>query len=60
MILGMAASTFTFVHVQVLNVLAPSQTEAPFLLTQLVVLTLFVVLAIVGAIRFRDGSVLTA
>lgn len=43
--------------VQALNAIAPNQTEWPFLVTQLVVVTLFVVLALVGAIRFRNESV---
>ena len=33
--------------------MAPTQTEAPFKITQLVVLALFIVLGIVAAIRFR-------
>ncbi len=36
-----------------LKVLAPTQTEPPFKLTQLVVLALFVVLTVVAAIRFH-------
>ncbi|MDR3457533.1 MAG: hypothetical protein P4N60_08810 [Verrucomicrobiae bacterium] len=43
-----------FLKVAVLHTLAPTQTEAPFKLTQLVVLALFVGLAIVAAIRFQD------
>jgi len=42
-----------FEKAPVLKVLAPTQTEPPFKLTQLVVLVLFVVLTIVGVIRFR-------
>ena len=42
-----------FLKVPFLNALAPAQTEPPFLITQLVVLTLFVVLTVVAAIRFR-------
>jgi hypothetical protein len=42
-----------FQKVPVLNALAPTQSETPFLLTQLVVLLLFVALAVVAAIRFR-------
>jgi hypothetical protein len=42
-----------FQKVPALKALAPTQSELPFLLTQLVVITLFVVLAIVAARRFR-------
>lgn len=42
-----------FQKVPALKALAPTQTEPPFLLTQLVVTGLFVALAIVSAIRFR-------
>jgi hypothetical protein len=35
--------------------MAPTQTEPPFKLTQLVVLALFIVLGIVAAIRFRPA-----
>jgi hypothetical protein len=37
-----------------------SQSEPPFKVTQLVVLALFVVLAIVGAIRFRNEQLRAA
>jgi hypothetical protein len=47
-----------FLKLPALNALAPTQTEPPFKLTQLVVLGLFVVLAIVAAIRFRSASAL--
>lgn len=43
-----------------LRAMAPTQTEPPFKLTQLVVLALFVVLAIAAAIRFRPESHLHA
>jgi hypothetical protein len=43
-----------------LKALAPTQSEPPFLLTQVVVLALFVVLAIFAAIRFRNEPVGTA
>jgi hypothetical protein len=42
-----------FEKVPVLKALAPTQSEPPFKLTQLIVLGLFVVLTIVGVIRFR-------
>ena len=43
----------SFEKVPALHAMAPTQTEQPFKLTQLVVLSLFVVLAIVAVIRFR-------
>ena len=49
-----------FLKVPPLNAIAPNQTEWPFLVTQLVVVTLFVVLAIVVVLRFRTESVQTA
>ena len=45
-----------FEKVPALNAIAPTQTEPPFKLTQLVALALFVVLTIVAAIRFRDET----
>jgi hypothetical protein len=42
-----------FQKVPALKSMAPTQSEPPFLLTQLVVMGLFVALAIVAAIRFR-------
>src|SRR5271168_1256724 len=47
----------SFMKIPALKDLAPTQTEPPFKLTQLVVLALFVVLGIVAAIRFRPGPV---
>jgi hypothetical protein len=43
-----------------LNAIAPTQSEPPFLLMQLVVLSMFIALAIVAAIRFRTETVQTA
>ena len=43
----------SFQKIPALHALAPTQTEPPFKLTQLVVLALFVVLAIAATIRFR-------
>jgi hypothetical protein len=43
----------SFEKIPTLPAMAPTQTEQPFKLTQLVVLSLFVVLAIVAVIRFR-------
>ena len=46
-----------FEKVPALKVMAPTQTEPPFKLTQLVVLALFVVLGIAAAIRFRNEPI---
>jgi hypothetical protein len=46
-----------FEKVPALKVMAPTQTEPPFKLTQLVVFALFVVLGIVAAIRFRNEPI---
>jgi hypothetical protein len=45
-----------FQKVTFLKALAPTQSEPPFLITQVVALLLFVVLSIVAAIRFRGAS----
>jgi glucose-6-phosphate-specific signal transduction histidine kinase len=42
-----------FLKVPALHAMAPTQTEPPFKLTQLVVLSLFVLLGIIATIRFR-------
>jgi len=42
-----------FQKVPALKILAPTQSEPPFAVTQLVVLALFVLLTIIAAIRFR-------
>jgi hypothetical protein len=39
-----------------LQPLAPTQSEPPFLVTQLVVMAIFVVAGIIAAIRFRPGA----
>ena len=49
-----------FQKVPALKVMAPTQSEPPFLLTQLVVLALFLALAVVAAIKFRNQPVGTA
>lgn len=49
----------SFMKILALKQLAPTQTEPPFKLTQLVVLVLFIVLGILAAIRFRDKPVPT-
>jgi len=45
----------SFEKIPALTAMAPTQTEPPFKLTQLVVLALFIVLGIVAAIRFRPA-----
>jgi len=47
----------SFEKIAALHAMAPTQTEQPFKLTQLIVLSLFIVLAIVAAIRFRPEPV---
>ncbi len=49
-----------FLKVPALKAMAPTQSEPPFALTQFVVLSLFVVLAITAAIRFRHAPVRSA
>ena len=49
-----------FLKVPFLNALAPTQTESPFLIMQLVVLALFVVLTVVAAIRFHSEQLRAA
>ena len=46
----------SFVKVSALNALAPTQTEPPFALTQAVVLAIFILIALIAAIRFRPGT----
>jgi len=43
----------SFEKIPALKAMAPTQSEPPFKLTQLVVLGLFVVLTLVASIRFR-------
>ncbi len=43
----------SFEKIPALEAIAPTQTELPFKLTQLVILALFVLLGIIAAIRFR-------
>jgi hypothetical protein len=45
-----------FKHVPALTALAPTQTEPPFKIAQLVVLVAFVVIGILASLRFRDGQ----
>jgi hypothetical protein len=49
-----------FLKVPALHALAPQQTESPFLVTQLVVLVIFVLIGIMAAKRFRDEPVRAA
>ena len=49
-----------FEKIPALHVLAPTQTEAPFKLTQLVVLLVVALLAIVAPIRFHPEPICTA
>lgn len=49
----------TFEKIPALHAMAPTQTEPPFKLTQLVVLLVSVLLAIVAAIRFRPEPIRT-
>lgn len=49
-----------FLRVPSLTTLAPTQSEPPFLLTQILTLVLFVVLAIAAVSRFRTESLQTA
>ena len=49
-----------FEKVPALHAIAPTQTEQPFKLTQLVVLGLFTLFTIIAAIRFRPQAVLSA
>jgi hypothetical protein len=46
----------SFVKVAALNALAPTQTEPPFALTQAVVLAIFILIAIIAAVKFRPGT----
>ena len=48
-----------FQKIPALSALAPTQTEPPFAIAQLVVLAFFVVLTIVAAIKFRDRPAAT-
>ena len=43
-----------FKNVPALKAIAPTQSESPFLLTQLIVLTIFAVLGFLATTRFRD------
>jgi hypothetical protein len=49
-----------FMKVPFLHDLAPTGSEPPFLITQAIVLLVFIALGVLGAIRFRPGSVARA
>jgi hypothetical protein len=49
-----------FMKVPALKAMAPTQSEPPFLVTQLVAMALFIVLAIFAAIKFRNDSAVAA
>lgn len=49
----------TFLKVPALHDLAPTQSEPPFAVTQLVVLLAFVVLGVVATLRFRGEAIAT-
>jgi hypothetical protein len=46
----------SFVKVSALNALAPTQTEPPFAVTQVVVLAIFILIALIAGIKFRPGT----
>jgi hypothetical protein len=46
----------SFMKVPALHALAPTQSEPPFAVTQIVVLAIFVVLIVLAVKRFREGS----
>jgi hypothetical protein len=47
----------SFVKISALNALAPTQTEPPFAVTQLVVLALFFLIALFAVVKFRPGTI---
>ena len=46
----------SFVKVAALNALAPTQTEPPFAITQAAVLAIFILIALIAAVKFRPGA----
>jgi hypothetical protein len=50
----------SFQKIPALKAMAPTQSEPPFLFTQIVVLMLFIAIGILGSIRFRVSPVVTA
>jgi hypothetical protein len=43
----------SFVKVSALTALAPTQTEPPFVITQAVVLAIFILITLISVIKFR-------
>jgi uncharacterized membrane protein SirB2 len=59
----MTTSTFTNVHVVIgpaLKAMAPTQSEPPFLVAQVIVLVLFIVLGVFAVKKFHPGAGQTA
>lgn len=46
----------SFVKVSALNALAPTQSEPPFAIMQVVVLAIFILIALIAAVKFRPGT----
>jgi hypothetical protein len=46
----------SFVKVSALNALAPTRTEPPFAITQVVVLAIFIPIALIAVIKFRPST----
>jgi hypothetical protein len=46
----------SFVKVSALNALAPTQSEPPFVITQVVVLAIFILIALIAVIKFPPGT----
>jgi hypothetical protein len=46
----------SFVKVSALDALAPTQSEPPFMITQVVVLAVFILIALIAVIKFRPGT----
>jgi len=46
----------SFVKVSALNALAPTQTEPPFAITQVVILVIFILIALIAVITFRPST----
>ena len=46
----------SFVKVSALNALAPTQSEPPFAITQVVILVIFILIALIAVVKFRPGS----
>jgi hypothetical protein len=46
----------SFVKISALNALAPTQSEPPFAVTQVIVLAIFILIALIAVIKFRPGT----